>query len=80
MPDNGGKASQPVCANSPTPSEIITRPAPATNSQKLSELTNGKATSRAPICSGTTTFIRPVISGIATKKIMITPWAVKIWS
>ena len=49
-------------------------------SQKLSELTNGKATSRAPICSGTITFIRPSTSGVATKKIMITPCAVKIWS
>ncbi|MNN56811.1 hypothetical protein D3C81_1717640 [compost metagenome] len=54
--------------------------APDTNSQNDSVFRNGKATSRAPICSGTTRFIRPVISGMATKKIMITPWAVKIWS
>ncbi|MCY1211841.1 hypothetical protein D9M72_235620 [compost metagenome] len=54
--------------------------APDTNSQNDSVFRNGKATSRAPICSGTTRFIRPVMSGMATKKIMITPWAVKIWS
>jgi hypothetical protein len=48
--------------------------------QKLKLLRKGKATSRAPICSGIAKFIRPVTSGIATKKIMITPWAVKIWS
>ena len=59
---------------------MLTSSAPTTNSQKLSEFRNGKATSRAPICSGTTTLIRPMTSGIATKKIMITPWAVKIWS
>ena len=67
-------------ANSPTNSEAITVTAPDTVIQKLKLLRNGKATSRAPICSGTTKFIRPVTSGIATKKIMITPWAVKIWS
>ncbi len=80
MPDNGGNASQPVAANSPIHSDSMISTAPDTNSQKLSEFTNGNATSRAPICSGTARFIRPVISGIATKKIMITPWAVKIWS
>ena len=54
--------------------------APATNSQKLSEFRNGNATSRAPICSGTIRFNRPVMNGMAMKKIMITPCAVKIWS
>ena len=49
--------------------------APATVSQKLSELRNGKATSRAPICSGTTQFISPIMNGMAMKKIMIVPWA-----
>ncbi len=53
--------------------------APDTNSQKLSELTNGNATSRAPICSGTARFTAGD-HGIATKNIMITPWAVKLWS
>ena len=67
-------------ANSPTNSEIITSIAPPTVIQKLKLFRNGNATSRAPICSGTTKFIRPVISGMATKKIMITPCAVKIWS
>ena len=54
--------------------------APPTVIQKLKLLRNGKATSRAPICSGMTRFIMPVTNGIATKKIMMTPWAVKIWS
>ena len=48
--------------------------------QKLKLLRNGKATSRAPICSGTAKFMSPVTNGIATKKIMIMPCAVKIWS
>ncbi len=54
MPDNGGYASQPVRANSPMNSEAIISPAPAVVIQKLKLLRNGKATSRAPICSGTT--------------------------
>ena len=80
MPDSGGYASQPVRANSPTNNDIITRMAPPVVIQKLKLLRNGNATSRAPICSGMTKFIRPVTSGMATKKIMITPCAVKIWS
>ena len=80
IPDNGGYASQPVRANSPTNSDIMTRPAPQAVIQKLKLLRNGNATSRAPICNGTTKFMSPVTSGIATKKIMMTPWAVKIWS
>ncbi|MNK93259.1 hypothetical protein D3C87_1134110 [compost metagenome] len=67
-----------MAAKSPTNIDSITSTAPTADSQKLSELTNGNATSRAPICSGTTMFIRPTMSGVATKKIMITPWAVKI--
>jgi hypothetical protein len=47
--------------------------------QKLSELMNGNATSRAPICSGTTMFIKPIMNVIAMKKILMTPCAVKIW-
>ncbi len=54
--------------------------APATVIQKLKLLRNGNATSRAPICNGMTKFIMPVTIGMATKKIMITPCAVKIWS
>ncbi|MNT26452.1 hypothetical protein D3C72_1620250 [compost metagenome] len=69
-----------MAAKSPTNIDIITSTAPIADIQKLSELTNGKATSRAPICSGTITFISPSTSGVATKKIMITPCAVKIWS
>ncbi|MCY1212555.1 hypothetical protein D9M72_242930 [compost metagenome] len=58
----------------------MTRMAPPVVIQKLKLFRNGKATSRAPICSGMTKFINPVTSGMATKKIMITPCAVKIWS
>ena len=46
---------------------------PATNSQKLTELRKGNATSRAPICRGMTRFMIPNISPIATKKIMMVP-------
>lgn len=67
-------------ANSPTPNEIIINAAPTTKIQKLKALRNGNAMSRAPICSGTMMFIRPTTNGVATKKIMITPCAVKIWS
>ena len=67
-------------ANSPTNSDIMTSPAPQAVIQKLKLLRNGKATSRAPICSGTTKFMSPVTRGIATKRTMMTPWAVKIWS
>ncbi|MNE28025.1 hypothetical protein D3C80_1214520 [compost metagenome] len=56
---------------------MISTTAAAVN-QKLRLFRKGKATSRAPICSGTTMFIRPITSGMATKKIMMTPWAVKI--
>jgi hypothetical protein len=61
-------------------SDIITMTAPPTVIQKLKLLRKGKDTSRAPICRGTTKFISPVTNGMATKKIMITPCAVKIWS
>jgi hypothetical protein len=54
MPDSGGKASQPVRANSPTNSETMISAAPPAVIQKLKLFRNGKATSRAPICSGTT--------------------------
>ncbi|MNY57941.1 hypothetical protein D3C86_1942190 [compost metagenome] len=53
MPDRGGYASQPVRANSPTNSDIITRITPPVVIQKLKLFRKGKATSRAPICSGT---------------------------
>jgi two-component system NtrC family sensor kinase len=39
---------------------------------------DGKATSRAPICKGTTMLNNPNMSGIAMNKIMITPCVVKI--
>ena len=78
--DRGGIASQPVCANSPTNRLVITTIAPAAVIQKLKLLRNGKLTSRAPIWSGTTKFISPVTIGMATKKIMMTPWAVNTWS
>ena len=46
---------------------------PEQNSQKLVAFRNGKATSRAPIWSGTTRLMMPNINPIATKKIMIVP-------
>lgn len=46
-------------------------------SQKLTAFSRGKATSRAPICSGIITFIKPMINGMAMNRIMIRPWVVK---
>ncbi len=59
---------------------MLTSSTPAAVSQKLTEFSVGKATSRTPSCSGTTKFMRPMTNGIATKKIMIVPCAEKIWS
>ena len=67
-------------ANSPTTSETLTSSAPVAVSQKPTEFSVGKATSRTPSCSGTTKFISPIMNGIATKKIMMVPCAEKIWS
>ncbi|MNH28205.1 hypothetical protein D3C79_883560 [compost metagenome] len=50
--------------------------APMKKSQKLTALRRGKATSLAPICSGMITFIRPMINGMAMKRIIIRPWVV----
>ncbi len=61
-------------------SDRFTRSAPVAVSQKLTELSTGKATSRTPSCNGKAKFISPMTSGIATKKIMIVPCAEKIWS
>ena len=49
-------------------------------SQRLTEFMKGKATSRAPICCGSTKLISPAMNGIAMKKIMMVPWELKIWS
>ena len=59
---------------------MLTNSAPVAVSQKLVEFKVGKATSRTPSCSGTTRFMRPIMNGMAPKKIMIVPWAEKIWS
>lgn len=48
--------------------------------QNDSELMNGNATSRAPICSGTTRLKNATSRAIAMKKIMMVPCAEKIWS
>jgi hypothetical protein len=64
----------------PITSDTMTSPAPAVVSQRLTEFMNGKATSRAPICCGTTILISPVRNGIAMKKIMMVPCELKIWS
>ena len=53
---------------------------PEAVSHRLTEFSVGKATSRTPSCSGTTKFISPTMKVMATKKIMIVPWAEKIWS
>ena len=58
----------------------MTSSAPAAVSQNPTEFSVGKATSRIPSCSGTTKFISPIMNGMATKKIIIVPWAEKIWS
>jgi hypothetical protein len=60
--------------------EMLTSRTPAQVSQKLIEFSTGKATSRMPSCSGMTKLIRPITKGMATKKIMIVPWAENIWS
>ncbi len=62
-------------ANSPMPSERFTSNAPVAVSHRLTEFRVGKATSRTPSCRGTMKFIRPIMKGMATKKIMIVPWA-----
>jgi len=55
----------------------MTSTAPAIVRPSETEFSIGKDTSRAPICSGTATFIRPVRNGISMKKIMIVPWVEK---
>ena len=67
-------------AKLPTTSEMLMSSAPVAVSQKLTEFSVGNATSRMPSCSGMTKFISPITNGIATKKIIIVPWAEKIWS
>ena len=66
-------------ANSPMNRLRLTSSAPDAVSQKLTLFIVGKATSRTPSCSGTTKFMSPMTNGIAMKKIMIVPWAEKIW-
>ncbi len=61
-------------------SETFTSTAPAAVSQKLKLFSSGNATSRAPICSGRMQFIRPMMNGMAMKKIMIVPCALNTWS
>ena len=52
---------------------MLTSSAPTQVSQKLTEFNVGNATSRTPNWSGSTKFIKPIIIGIAPKKIMIVP-------
>jgi hypothetical protein len=52
--------------------------APVAVSQKLTELSVGKATSRTPSCKGTTMLINPIMKGIATNRIISVPCAEKI--
>ena len=67
-------------ANSPTNSDIMTSPAPQAVIQKLIVEERKGDVASAGHRSGTTKFMSPVTRGIATKRIMMTPWAVKIWS
>ena len=53
---------------------------PPTVSQRLIEFMYGKATSRAPLCNGIAKFIRPLRSGMPTKKTMIVPWVENNWA
>jgi len=46
---------------------------PARNTQKLKALRRGKATSRAPIISGTRRLKKTALSGITTRKIIVVP-------
>ena len=51
----------------------MTSNAPAVVNHRLTEFKKGNATSRAPICWGTTIFINPIKNGMAMKTIMIVP-------
>src|SRR3979411_624824 len=50
---------------------------PKPKSQYDSALRRGKATSRAPIISGTRKFANPAKIGTTTRKIIVVPWIVK---
>ena len=47
--------------------------------QKDIALIRGRAKSAAPSCSGIIQFAKPLIMGIAARKIMVVPWRVKNW-
>ena len=51
--------------------------APTVVSPRLAWFSTGNAMSRAPIWSGMRKFMKPVMKGIPTKKIMIVPWVEK---
>ncbi|MNV74717.1 hypothetical protein D3C71_1679630 [compost metagenome] len=73
---SGKYADQPASGDPPITNEMLSSIAPKKKSQKLTALRRGKATSLAPICSGTITFIRPIINGMAIKRIIIKPCVV----
>ena len=52
-------------------------PAPAAVMARLIAFISGKATSRAPICSGIAMFISPIRNGMPMKNTMMVPWVVK---
>ena len=52
---------------------------PKRYSQYANMFIRGKATSGAPICSGTSTFANPAKSGVAKSSSMIVPCIVKNW-
>ena len=78
--DSGGWASQPVCANSPIPRDIHQHHADheEPEAQGVQEQGGRQRHGRRSV-TVQPGFIRPTTNGVATK-IIITPWAVKIWS
>ena len=58
---------------SPVKKLALRKMAPARNSQKLNALRRGKATSRAPIISGTSRLKKAELIGMTTRKIIVVP-------
>ena len=75
----GAYPVQPVSA--PWPEKTPVKMSKAANgcSQNERALILGRARSGAPICSGTIQLAKPLISGIAARKIIVVPCSVKNW-
>ena len=74
--DIGGYSVQPATGAPPGIKNDENSMSPATGKiQKLSRLSHGNATSRAPICSGMITLPKPpVINGMMTSHTIVEPW------